>query len=151
MPECLRLTVPGAVGITGRLLWCWHVKQPARSRDVFRAPAIGEEAVVSNAVETVGQDVDQKAADELVDVECHQLVAVFGLGPVILPFERHALAVEGDEAAVGNSNAVRVAGQVGEHSVGSAKRPLGIDHPFDLSQCGKRSVIGTLHRMGAMG
>ena len=71
MPECLRLTVPGAVGITGRLLWCRHVKQPARSRDVFRAPAIGEEAVVSNAVETVGQDVDQKAADELVDVECH--------------------------------------------------------------------------------
>ena len=29
---------------------------------VFRAPAIGEEAVVSNAVESVGQDVDQKAA-----------------------------------------------------------------------------------------
>ena len=97
MPECLRLTVLGAVGITGRLLWCWHVKQPARSRDVFRAPAIGEEAVVSNAVETVGQDVDQKAADELVDVECHQLVAVFGLSPVILPFERHAFAVEGDQ------------------------------------------------------
>ena len=66
MPECLRLTVPGAVGITGRLLWCRHVKQPARSRDVFRAPAIGEEAVVSNAVETVGQDVDQKASTSSV-------------------------------------------------------------------------------------
>ena len=30
---------------------------------------------------------------------------------------------------------MRVAGQVGEHRVGSAKRRLGIDHPFDLSQC----------------
>ena len=127
MAECLRLTVLGAVGITGRLLWCRHVKQPARSRDVFRAPAIGEEAVVSNAVETVGQDVDQKAADELVGVECHELVAVVGLGPVILPFERHALAVEDDEPAVGNSDPVRVAGQVGEHSIGSAKRSLGMD------------------------
>src|SRR4029077_19921276 len=48
----------------------------------------------------------------------------------------HALAVEGDEAAVGNSNAVRVARQVGEHSVGSAERPLGIDYPLALAQCG---------------
>src|SRR6516165_987956 len=76
MRECLRFTLPGAVGITGRFLWCRHVKQPARSRDVFRAPAIGEQAVMTDAVETVGQNVDQKAADELVDVECHQLVAV---------------------------------------------------------------------------
>ena len=142
MPECLRLTVPGAVGITGRLLWCRHVKQPARSRDVFRAPAIGEEAVVSNAVETVGQDVDQKAADELVDVECHQLVAVFGLGPVILPFERHALAVEGDEATIGDRDPVRVAGQVGEDGIGSAKRSLRIDDPFDLAQCGEEGLEG---------
>ena len=66
MRECLRLTAPGAVGITGRFLWCRHVKQSSRSRDVFRAPAIGEEAVVSNAVETVGQDVDQKASTSSV-------------------------------------------------------------------------------------
>jgi hypothetical protein len=35
---------------------------------------------------------------------------------------------------------VRVAGQVGEHRVGSAKRRLGIDHPFDLAQCAEVSV-----------
>ena len=149
MGECLRLTVLGAVGITGRFLRCRHVKQPARSRDVFRAPAIGEEAVVSNAVETVGQEVDQNAADELVDVECHQLVAVVGLGPVILPFERHACAVEGDEPAVGNSDAMSVARQVGEHSAGPAKGPLGIDHPFALSQCGEVSFEG--RRLGKGG
>ena len=137
MRECLRLTVPGAVGITGRYLWCRHVEELTRSRDVFRAAAVGEEAVVSDAMEAVGQDVDQKAADELVDVARHQLVAVVVLGPVILPFEGHALAVEGDELAVGNSDPVRVAGQVGEYSLGSAKGPLGIDHPFELSQCGE--------------
>ena len=62
--------------------------------------------------------------------------AVVAPGSVILPFERDARAVEGDETAVGNSNPVRVARQVGEHSIGSAKRPLGIDHPLDLAQCG---------------
>jgi hypothetical protein len=60
----------------------------------------------------IGQDVDQKAADELVGVERHKLVASIALGPVILPFEGHALAIEGDEAVVGNSNPVRLARQV---------------------------------------
>ena len=136
MRECLRLTLAGAVSITGRILWRRCIEQLTRSRDVLGAPAIGEEAVVPNAVEPVGQDVDQETADELVGVERHELVASVSLGSVILPFERHALAVEGDEAAVGDRDPVRVAGQVGEHRAGSAKGPLGIDHPFDLSQCG---------------
>ena len=77
------------------------------------------EAVVTDAVEPVGQDVDQEAADELVGVERHELVAGVALGPVILPFEGHALAVEGDEPAIGDSDPVGVTGQVGEHSIGS--------------------------------
>ena len=95
MRKCLRLTIGGAVGVTGRILWRRCVEQLTRSRDVFGAPAVGEETVVSDAVEPVGQDVDQEAADKLVGVERHQLVASVGLGPVILPFESHALAVEG--------------------------------------------------------
>ena len=63
-------------------------------------------------VKPVGQDMDQKAANKLVGVERHQLVASVELGPVILPFERHALAIKGDEPAVRNSNPVGVAGQV---------------------------------------
>ena len=55
---------------------------------------------MTDTVETVGQDVDQEAADELIGVEPHKLVASLALGPVIPPFEGHALAVEGDEAAV---------------------------------------------------
>ena len=104
---------------------------------IVRPVGIGEKAVVTDAVKAVGQHMDQEAADELVGIECHQLVASVGLGPIILPFEGHALAVEGDEPAVGDSDPVRVTGQVGEHSVGSAKRPLGLDHAFDLPRCGK--------------
>ena len=91
MRECLRLTTAGAVGVTGRVLWRRDVEQLTRAGKVLGAPAVGEETVVSDAVETVGQDVDQEAAYELVGVERHKLVASVALGPVILPFEVFSL------------------------------------------------------------
>jgi hypothetical protein len=66
-----------------------------------------------------------------------------------LPFEGDALAVEGDEPAVGNGDPMGVAGQIGEHRVGSCKRPLGIDHPFDLPLCGEMGFEGC--RLGQRG
>src|SRR6516165_6241459 len=135
VPLVAFVTILGIVALAARRGWVGYAEKPAGQCDIAGPIGIGEEAVVSNAVETVGQHVDQKATDELVDVEGHQLVAVVGLGPVILPFEGHALAVEGDEPAVGNRDPVSVAGQVGEHSAGSAKRLFGIDDPSDLSQC----------------
>jgi hypothetical protein len=68
---------------------------------------VGEEAVVTDAVEPVGQDMDQEAADELVGVERHRLVAGIELGPVILPFESHALAVEGSRYGNGSCDSVQ--------------------------------------------
>src|SRR6202007_3456682 len=69
-------------------------------------------------------------------------IASVALGPVILPFESDARAGEGDEPAVGNSSAMGVAGKVGEDGVGSAKRSLGIDDPFELAQCGEEGLEG---------
>ena len=51
-------------------------------------------------------------------------------GPVVLPAERDAALVEGDEAAVGDGDAVGVARQVGEHRLGSGEGPLGVDDPL---------------------
>ena len=64
------------------------------------------------------------------------------MAPVILPFESDALAGEGDEPAIGNRGPMCVAGKVGEDSVGSAKRSLAIDHPFDVAQCGEEGLEG---------
>ena len=66
MRKGLRLAVAGAVGVTGRILWRRDVEQLTRAGKVLGAPAVGEETVVSDAVKSVGQDVDQEAADELV-------------------------------------------------------------------------------------
>ena len=98
---------------------------------------------MTDAMKSVGQHMDQEAADELVGVERHELIASVALGSVILPFERDARAVEGDETAVGNSSAVCVAGKVGEDGVGSAKRSLGIDGSGKVSnETGTASFYG---------
>ena len=54
--ESLRLTVAGTVGATGLIVRCRHVKQPTDMRDVFDTPVVGEQTVVTDAVETIGQD-----------------------------------------------------------------------------------------------
>jgi hypothetical protein len=92
------------------------------------------------------QDVDQEAADELVDGEPDDLVSVGSVGAVILPFEGYAGLVEGEQPAVGDGDAVGVARQRGQHRLGSAalrrelRRALAVDDPFGLAQ---RRQIGS--------
>ena len=62
MREYLRLTVDVLSASLGLILWRRYVEQLTRSRDILGAPTIGEETVVTDTVETVGQDVDEKAA-----------------------------------------------------------------------------------------
>src|SRR6516162_11928125 len=127
IPVFVVASIFGVIARPARRRWVGHGEEAAGQCNIVRPSGIGEKAVVTNAVKGVGQDMDQEAADKLVGVEGHQLVASVGLGPVILPFEAHALAVEGDEPAIGNSSAVCVAGKVAEDGIGSAKRSLGID------------------------
>jgi hypothetical protein len=59
------------------------------------------------------------------------------------------LLVEGDRAAVGDSNAVGVARQIGQHRLRSAERTLCVDDPFGLAQWGEISREAL--RRGEMG
>jgi hypothetical protein len=68
--ERLGLVGLGAVGIPGLGLCRRHVEQAARSGDVVGARTAGEQAVVTDAVEALRQDVDQESADELAGGEC---------------------------------------------------------------------------------
>src|SRR5256884_1397873 len=142
IPVFVVATIFGVIARPARRSWVGYGEEPAGQCNVVGPVGIGEEAVVTDAMKSVGQDMDQEAADELVGVERHKLIASVALGPVILPFESDALAGEGDEPAVGNSSAVCVAGKVGEDSLGAAKRSLGIDDPFELAQCGEEGLEG---------
>src|ERR1700738_663562 len=102
----------------------------ARPRDVVGARAAGEQAVVTDAVEALRQDVDQEATDELAGGERHELLARAAIGTIVLPSEGDAGAVAGDQPAVGDGDAVGIARQIGQHGLWPAEWALGIDDPF---------------------
>src|SRR5712691_3553468 len=134
MRERVRFSLASAVGIAGLDMCCVDVEQATRLRDVVGASAVGEKAVVADAMKAGGQDVDQEAADELVDGKRHYLGPVAPVGAVILPPEGHAGVVEGDKPTVRDGDAVGVARQIGQHRLGPAKRALAVDDPFELAQ-----------------
>ncbi len=121
------------VAIVGLALARRDLEQLAETGDVVAASAVGEQAVVADAVEALGQHVDEEAADELVRCERHGLVALVPFAPVVLVLEGDAVVVEGDEAAVGDGDAVGVAGEIGEYGLGSGEGALGVDDPLDFA------------------
>src|SRR6202162_703866 len=89
---------------------------------------------MADAMEARGQHVHQEAPDELVRRERHGFPAARTFDAIVLPAERHATVIGGDEPAIGDGDAMGIARQVGEYGLWSAERPLGIDHPINLAQ-----------------
>jgi hypothetical protein len=113
-------------------------------REGVASVAFGEEAVVTDAVEAVGQDVEEKAADELVRGKPHD--AASASAAIVLVRERHMIVVDGDEPRVGDRRAVRVAGEIGQYALGAAEGRLGVDDESALPQrahpFGERGDLG---------
>ena len=94
---------------------------------------VGEQSVMTDAVEATGQDMQEKTADELVGVQSHGLVAIGFFGAIVFPLEADTMLITGDQTAVGDGDTMGIAGQVSEYGLGSGKRLLGIDDPVDLA------------------
>ena len=92
---------------------------------------------MADAVEARRQDVDQESADELGSSECHNLLTIATLGTIVLPSEGDTAPVAGDQPAIGDGDAVGIAGQIEQHGLWPAERALGIDHPFGPAQWGE--------------
>src|SRR6266446_8959652 len=75
------------------------------------------------------QDVEQEAPDELVSRQHQGAVPRLPVAAVILVTEGHAALVEAEQAAVRDSDAVRVAGEISEHRLGPGEGRLGVDEP----------------------
>src|SRR5712691_5240340 len=78
------------------------------------------------------QDVKQEPADELDRVERQELLLV----PVgrVSPAEGHLAILHLDQAAVGDGHPVRIASQILEDMLGTAKGRFGIDQSLELAE-----------------
>src|SRR6201981_2727266 len=130
----------GGFGLRSR-----DVEQLPRSREVMLALAFGEETVVTDAMETGREHVDEKAADELAGSERHHLDACGSVDGVVLPIEGDAV-VDGDTAAVGGGDAMGVTRHIAQHLLEATERLLGVDDPIGVAQ--RRQIRGERVRVG---
>jgi len=100
---------------------------------VVVADGVGEKAVVSDTVESMWQDVDEEAADELVGIEGHGFVSVSLFSPVIFVFEGNAMITLGYQAVVGDGDAVSIAGEIVKYGLGSVEGTFGIEIPLEFA------------------
>ena len=84
-------------------------QQFTRFQHCVDALMIGEQPVVSNAVEAARMDMEEKATDELVIRERHGFIAFTRWSSLILPLEGDAVLSAFDEATVGDGDAVGIA------------------------------------------
>src|SRR5215475_7236160 len=117
-----------------------------RSARALGAVGGGKEAVVADAVETLGQHVDQETSDELVRLKPHRLPSVGAVDAIIFPAERDRVVIGCNEATVRDGDPMGVTGEIAQDLFGSRERSLAIDHPADAPQGGdeafERSLVG---------
>ena len=108
----------------------WGGHQVLGARDIGFAAGAGQHPVVADAMNPLGQNVEQEAPDELVGAERHCAVPRLSIAAVILEPEAHAALVESNEATVRDGDAMGVAGEVGEHCFWPGEGRLGVDKPI---------------------
>jgi hypothetical protein len=101
---------------------------------LVHAVAVGEQAVVPDAMEAIGQDMQQEATHKLADAEAHRLGLLSTSLAIILPAEADMVVVEVEQPTVADGNTMRVPGKIGEHLSRPRKRTLGVDDALDLAQ-----------------
>jgi len=104
-------------------------------RELGLAMAVGQKAVVANALKAGRDGVLQEASDELVSGKRHDLglVAV----AIILPLEGDHTVYQREDAPVGDGDAVSITAEILQDVLGAAKRRFGIDHPFLVLEGGQ--------------
>jgi hypothetical protein len=95
------------------------------------AVSIAQKAVVADAVESTGENVEQESPDELPGRDGHNFLLV--IVSIVPPPEADLAAFDIHDPMVGNSDTVRVAPDVIHHLLGSREGRLGVDDPFDIA------------------
>src|SRR5207249_5707959 len=110
-------------------------EQGSAPRELDAACAVGQEAEVPDADEAARDDMEEKATDEFLGRERHDLHA--GAVGVVSPAKAHEAVSVTDEPLVGDRHAVRVAREVFQDLRGPGERPFGVDDPVMLPEVRK--------------
>ena len=113
------------------------------------AAAVGEEAEVADAHEAAGKQVQEEAAQELIDGQSHQplLVAVSGVSPT----EGDVAIGQSHEPMIGDGDAMGVSAEIAQRMFRATERPLGVDHPVVAEQDAEPGGKGVVVREEARG
>ena len=112
--------------------WCRRLQLLSALSQAGLLDAIGEEAVVADSHESRRQNVQQETADELFCGKGSCLPPV-SVGAVSIA-KPHLLVFAGQQAVIGNGDAVRVTSQVVQQLPGAREGRLGIDDPWMFPQ-----------------
>ena len=112
-------------------------EEGAHAFELLTAVTLCEEAVVADAMEAVGQHMQQEAADELVRGEAHDSAPA--ASAVILVAEGDVVLGDGFDPGIGDRCAMGVAGEVGQYAGRAAERRLGVDDPCDRESSGEEN------------
>ena len=91
------------------------------------ARGVGQPAIVANAHEAVGQDVEQKATQKGLSLHGGDPGGV-AVGAV-LPAEGDLTLVEREQAVVGEGDAMGVAGEIGQHLIRTGEGRFAVHDP----------------------
>jgi len=104
--------------------------------------AVSEKAEMTDTHEAIGQDMEEKAADEFLGIEGHRFQPVFVPSVAVPPeadqpraeTKTDLVVFEGQDTVIGQSHAVRVAAKVVKDRLWGPERFFGIDHPVLFTQ-----------------
>ena len=88
---------------------------------------VGEVAEVADAHEAAGQQVQEKAAQELFDRQGHELLLVAMSG--VSPAEGDVVIGESNQPVVGDGDAMGVSAEIAQRVFRPTEGPLGVDDP----------------------
>src|SRR6516225_2053660 len=98
---------------------------------------IGEHAEVTDAYKTRGQNMQEEAAEKLIGLQGHGPTLVF-MG-IISPTKGDLAVGHGNEAGVGDGDAMGIAREISQDLRRSGEGSLGIDDPFTLGSGAQES------------
>lgn len=102
------------------------------------SPPIGKKAEVSDADETLWQQVQQETTQELICRERHRPLSV-AVGAVS-PAEGDVAIRKGNQAMVGNGHSMGIAAEIAENIFRAAEGPFAVDDPLMAEQLTNKGV-----------